>query len=79
MAAMSLFILDRFEEGFALLEDESKALHRVARCCLPPEAKEGDCLRLRRGRYSIDEAATAARAARIRTLFERLTQKHPRE
>ncbi|MCI8538144.1 MAG: DUF3006 domain-containing protein [Oscillospiraceae bacterium] len=38
------YTIDRFEEGFALLEDEAGEMRQIPRTALPPEAREGDRL-----------------------------------
>jgi len=67
------FIIDRFEEDFALLENpETLEVKEYPRAKLPKGAKEGDVLTESDGVLSLDSAETEARAARIRERFNRL-------
>jgi hypothetical protein len=69
------YTIDRFEEGFALLEDERGAMSQVPRDQLPPEAKEGDKLELGEGGYVVlveeTKAARAEADERLRRLLKR--------
>lgn len=73
-------ILDRFEGRYAICEIDDNTFTQVERSLLPPDAREGDVLRLEKdGRYVIDAEETAMRRARIRSkmdlLFRRGTRK----
>ena len=67
--------IDRFEEGFALLEWETGEMTRVPRSDLPPEAREGDRLNALEGRYvPLPEETRAARSEaddRLRRLLRK--------
>lgn len=67
------YIVDRFEEGIALLEPAQGLLRTEMLPCaqLPPETREGDVLVLEKGIWRVDEAATAARRDKLRRRFER--------
>ena len=60
----NMLILDRFEEGFAVIEDGGKML-TIKRALLPANAKEGDVLTLENKTYKVDENATKARREMI--------------
>jgi len=67
------FIIDRFEEGFALLENpETLEISEYPRAKLPKGAKEGDVLTESDGILRLDSAETESRAARIRERFRKI-------
>ena len=72
---MKTYVIDRFEGTFAVLEDETGSTAPVPRDTLPPEAKEGDVLRLRNGAYTLDAAETARRRENARRLLQRLRER----
>ena len=67
-----MFIIDRFEEGVAVLCDDNSGIYMVPRAILPINAKEGDVVRLT---TALDRRATAVRrrAAKnaLRGFFEK--------
>ncbi|HPZ43383.1 MAG TPA: DUF3006 domain-containing protein [Bacillota bacterium] len=63
-----MFIIDRFENDWVILEFERKTF-RLPRQLVPPEAMEGDVLKIA---VSIDAGATAKLKENVRTLAERL-------
>ncbi len=63
-----MFIIDRFENDWVVLESGRKTF-RLPRQLVPPEAMEGDVLKIV---VSIDAGATAKIKENIRTLAERL-------
>lgn len=69
------YTVDRFEENFALLEDQAGAMRQVPRSVLPAGTREGDRLTDSEGRFSLlPEEGQTARAqadARLRRLLER--------
>ena len=71
---MKKFIIDRFEEEFAVLEKDEGGTVDVPRIKIP-DAKEGDVILLENGVYTIDEAETLKRkeiiAEKMKKLFER--------
>ena len=73
---MELWILDRFEEGSAVLEGDEALIH-VTKEALPEGARPGDCFRLNEedGSYFFDAEATAARRERIVALKHKLCGK----
>lgn len=66
-----LYIIDRFEGGFAVVEYGGEMLN-IRREDLPENAKSGDVLTRRDGRFAIDESGTAARRDEIRRLQDEL-------
>lgn len=67
-----MFIIDRFEGDYAILEDSHKQMCNVKRELLPVNAKEGDCLKQTEQGYVIDTEATHTRKAHIRNLMNSL-------
>jgi len=67
------FILDRFEENFAVIENvETLELKSIAQTDLPSEAKPGDALFFLDGVWRIDKDETASRKASIEEMFNRI-------
>jgi len=71
-----LYIIDRFEEDAAVLEN-SETLGQIitARDLLPEGAKEGDALREENGGWFLCPDETEARKARIKIKMNRLMKK----
>ena len=70
---MKTLIIDRFEENFAVCEDDDGSFFAIDISELPAEASEGDVLRLDDGGgISVDEAETESRRSRIREKMLRL-------
>ena len=70
------WMIDRFEENYAVCERADGSTVDVDRSSLPEGVAEGDCLILdQNGEWSIDRDATEARrirlARRTRALFKR--------
>lgn len=68
------YTLDRFEEGFALLEQEDRTFLQIPRTNLPEDAQEGSVLILRDGVWVADPEETEKTAQRIRTKMDLLWQ-----
>lgn len=67
------WVIDRFEEGFAVLEDtDSLESLDLPRSQLPTAAQEGHTLKMEDGCYVIDYEDTEARRKRIQEKFSRL-------
>lgn len=66
-----MIILDRFEENTAVLETADGMLN-VSRCLLPPEAAEGDVLRLTPDGYVVDNEQTQLRREKILSCIRNL-------
>ena len=58
-------IIDRFENGFAVVELEDGTIQDVPRSILPADANEGDSVLV-----SIDLSSTAERGERIEALMD---------
>jgi len=70
------WVVDRFEEGFAVLEDlDSQATSDCPRTQLPKGVKEGDMLIWDGAKYCADPEGTAKRAQMIKEKWERITKK----
>ena len=70
------WIIDRFEEDFAILENpETLETKECPKTKLPKRAKEGDALTEDSGAFRLDQGETQERAARIRERFNRLRKK----
>lgn len=70
-----MYIIDRFEGESAVLETDSGNHISTDRKNLPSDAKEGDCLILQNGVYSIDNALTAKIRKEAFLLQEKLFKK----
>ena len=63
-----MFIIDRFEKDWVILESGRKTF-RLPRQLVPPEAMEGDVLKIM---VNIDAGATAKIKENVRSLADRL-------
>lgn len=52
------YIIDRFEEGNAVCEQEDRTMLLISRSQLPSDAKEGDVILYTDGVYQVDKEAT---------------------
>ena len=68
------YIVERIEEGLAVLQDQQEAERIVPLADLPP-IKTGDVLLFENGAYTVKESETAARKSRILDLQNRLRKK----
>ena len=74
--APHLLVIDRFEGGYAVAEDENRETRNILRGLLPPEAREGDVLApLPGGRFAVDREATSLRREKIGRAFGGLFEK----
>lgn len=55
------YIIDRFEEGNAVCEQEDRSMVLISRSLLPSAAKEGDVILYLDGVYQVDKEATLDR------------------
>lgn len=62
-------IIDRFEDGFAVLELEDSSMINIDKSKLPSNSKVGDLLILSNESIMIDEEGTAARRKEIESLM----------
>lgn len=67
-------IIDRFEGDYAVCEKEDRTMVDVEKCRIPPEAKEGDVLKVVEDKFLIDEAETIKRKKHIEELAKDLWQ-----
>lgn len=72
---MKKYIIDRFEENFAVLEKEEGGTVDVERHLLPG-AKKGDVIIEKDGKYFVDEKLTKERKAAIAEKVRRLLGKN---
>ena len=63
-------IVDRFEDGFVVVELEDGTTQDIPRGALPPETREGDVVLV-----TVDLGATAERGARIEALMDSVWEK----
>ena len=68
------YILDRFEEAFALLEADDGTMVQIPRNLLPEDATEGTVLRQKQEAWICCKEETAARAERIASKMNLLWQ-----
>ena len=73
------WIIDRCEEGFAILEDsETQEILEINRKDLPKGAREGQALKIENGQYLVDLEETARRKQMILEKFNKLRFKKKR-
>ena len=71
------FIIDRFEEHNAVLENAAtREIVSLPKAHLPADASPGDTLILQNGTWSFDHQETAARKTRIDALFAKIKEKN---
>jgi len=67
------WIIDRYEEGFAILEDsETREILEISRKEMPKGAREGHVLKIENGQYCLDLDETARRKQMILEKFSKL-------
>lgn len=66
------FIIDRFEDNYAVCEKENREMINIDVNKLPKLAKEGDVLSIDGDIITIDEDETTARKERIKKLMDDL-------
>ena len=71
---MEKFIVDRFEEEYAVLEKENMETVDVLKSDLP-EVKEGDVLNYENGIYTVDYEETRKRKELIKEKMRKLFEK----
>lgn len=59
------YIIDRFEEGNAVCEQEDRTMLLISRSQLPSDAKEGDVILYTDCVYQVDKEATLERKKKI--------------
>lgn len=69
----SKFVIDRFENGYAVCENrDTKEMHNIEIKDLPEGAKEGSVLKFENGKYVIDEEEQKIIEERIRQKMDNL-------
>ncbi|HOA33388.1 MAG TPA: DUF3006 domain-containing protein [Clostridiales bacterium] len=68
-----MYIIDRFEESIAVIEDDDGKMIEVNRSLLPKNAKEGSVLiKNDDGSFSVDEKMTAERRRKLKAMQDAL-------
>ncbi|MGI6450465.1 MAG: DUF3006 domain-containing protein [Desulfitobacteriia bacterium] len=67
-----MFIIDRFEDKWAIIETDNKVFFKLPRSILPDTLREGDCVEIA---VSKDSSATAAREKQATELLHNLVKK----
>lgn len=66
------YIIDHFEENFAVCENESGELVDIERSKLPEDAQEGDVLLFENNQYTINKSETDKLRKEIEDLMDEL-------
>lgn len=69
------YAVDRFEEGFAVLQDDAGKSRNVPRSLLPPDTKQGDVFTSKGERYLPAPEEAARRREAAGELLEQLLNK----
>lgn len=67
---MAFYMVERLEDGAAVLEDESGKRVEMKACLLPPAAHEGDVVEEENGVFMVDAEKTRVRREKIQKLQE---------
>lgn len=65
-------IIDRFEDEYAVCEDENKKILNINKSKIPKQAKEGEIIIYRNGTYILDKEKTLNRKKYIEELTKDL-------
>lgn len=65
-------IIDRFEDEYAICEDKDKKILNINKSKIPKQAKEGDIIIYREGKYILDKEKTLNRKKYIEELTKDL-------
>lgn len=65
-------VIDRFEGGFAVCEDEKRKMVNIERSRLPSSAREGDVLTVDGDKLRIDPEKTKEREKKIKNMMKNL-------
>lgn len=68
----TMYIVDRFEENFAVLEGEGGVMCNISQNRLPAGVKQGDVLFEKNGAFRVDTAATQKRREAIQKQLKQL-------
>ena len=71
---MEIWTIDRLEGDWAVCQGPGQR-REIPRSQLPGEAREGDCLRLREGRWEIDREETRRRREKAWARTQKLLSK----
>lgn len=66
------YIIDRFEETKAILEEDEGKFIEIEKFFLPKEAKEGDCVEFKNNEYTINKKETEKLKQEISNLMDDL-------
>ncbi|MGN1467480.1 MAG: DUF3006 domain-containing protein [Ruminococcus sp.] len=66
------YIIDRFEGGKAVLEEDEGKFKEVDKALLPENAQEGDCLIFENGKYTLNKEKSAKLKEDIDNLMDEL-------
>lgn len=66
------YIIDRFEDNFAVCEDENQNFVDIEKSKLPEEAREGDIIIVNGDKITVDKESTKARKKEVQDLFDSL-------
>lgn len=69
------YIIDRIEDGIAVIESKSGEVIELPKNALPKSAREGQCLIKEGDGYIIDKAATEKRRAEMRSRLDKILGK----
>lgn len=67
-----MYIVDRLEGAYVVLEKEDKTLVNLDKKLFPPKIKAGDVVYEEDGRFYLDSEETRNRSERIRKLMDSL-------
>lgn len=70
-----MLIIDRIEEGIAVIEKDDGSHFEMKCGQLPMSIREGDVIKLEKGRYVIDYDMTEKRRCEIKNLQKKLQEK----
>ncbi|EHQ88535.1 DUF3006 domain-containing protein [Desulfosporosinus youngiae] len=62
-----MYIVDRFEENWAIIETENRTMFKLPRSILPIDLKEGDVINIQ---VSINSEATKQRSDKAKSLLD---------
>ena len=66
------YVIDRFEDNFAVCEDESQNFVDIEKAKLPKDAREGDIIIVNGDMITVDKESTKARKKEVQDLFDSL-------
>lgn len=67
-----MLVIDRFEDSFAVVEEDDSRRFVIERRFLPENAHEGDCIVEKNGSYEVDVEATQKRKEEILSIMRRI-------